>query len=75
MRAETWKEIVDDVNRLGANVTAQFRDGANVVRDVIHGDTTARMTCPCIQGEFAEFKQNLNMLATEFERRSETAPA
>jgi hypothetical protein len=65
-----WKEMNDDVNTLGVNITCQFRDGANVVRDILHGDPAARMTCPNIQGEFAEFKQNLNKLAAEYEHRA-----
>jgi len=65
-----WKRMLEDVNQMGANVTCQFRDGGNVVRDLLHGELSVRMTAHNIQGEFAEFRRHLNKLADEFEQRS-----
>jgi osomolarity two-component system sensor histidine kinase NIK1 len=65
-----WKEIVDEMNRMGGHVTAQYRDGWNIVRALLRGELSARMTCQCIQGEFREFKENLNELADRFEQQS-----
>jgi hypothetical protein len=65
-----WREMLEDVNRLGGNVTRQFREGANVVRDVMAGELPARMSEPCIGGEFAEFREQLNGLVDAFEERS-----
>lgn len=70
-----WKEMLEDVNRMGGNVTGQFRDGANIVEDLLRGDLSARMTARCIQGEFATFRNQLNQLADQFEKRSEPVTA
>jgi hypothetical protein len=60
----------DDVNRMGGHITGQFRDGANLVYDVLRGKEDARMTANCIQGEFAVFRDELNKLAGEFQNRA-----
>jgi hypothetical protein len=65
-----WKEMHDEVNRLGGHITGQFRDGANLVYDVLRGNESARMTAHCIQGEFAVFRDELNKLADEFQKRA-----
>jgi hypothetical protein len=70
-----WKNMLDDVNRAGGNITGQFRDGANIVEDLLGGDLSARMTAQCIQGEFATFRQHLNKLADEYEQRCAAVPA
>ncbi|MFT3784563.1 MAG: hypothetical protein QM770_00165 [Tepidisphaeraceae bacterium] len=69
-----WQHMLDDVNRLGGNVTNQFRDGANVVRDLLNGQRAARMTAQSVQGEFASFRIDLNRLADEFAARREATP-
>jgi hypothetical protein len=69
-----WKQMLEEVNQMGGNVTGQFRDGANIVEDLLKGDLSARMTARCIQGEFADFREHLNKLAEEYEQRS-AAPA
>ncbi|HEY7090459.1 MAG TPA: hypothetical protein VH518_20345 [Tepidisphaeraceae bacterium] len=68
-----WKDIVEDVNRMGGNVTGQFRDGGNVVRDLLRGELSSRMSARCIQGEFREFREHFNELAEHFEQRSAVA--
>ena len=52
-----WKEMLDDVNRLGVNMTCQLRDGGNIARPLLGGDLSARMTCRMIQGELREFRE------------------
>jgi hypothetical protein len=64
-----WREMFDDVNQLGANVTCQFRDGWNVVRALLSGQPNARMTAQTIRGEWREFRERLNELAEQFESR------
>jgi hypothetical protein len=68
--AGSWKEMFDDVNRMGAHITSQFRDGGNIVRALVRGDLAARITCRNIQGEFREFREHFNQLADQFEQRS-----
>jgi hypothetical protein len=71
--AGAWKEMVEDVNRMGGNMTGQFRDGWNIVRALLRGDTSARITARCIQGEFREFREQFNELAEQFGQRSDLA--
>lgn len=71
--AGAWQDMLNDVNRMGGHVTGQFRDGANVVHDLLAGDHSARVTARRIQGEFADFARKLNELADEFEQRSSAA--
>lgn len=68
-----WREMLEDVNRMGGNITGQFRDGANVVEDLLRGDLKSRMTARIIHGEFATFRQHVNELAEEFEQRAPAA--
>jgi hypothetical protein len=63
------EQMLEEVNRMGGNITGQFRDGANVVEDLLRGDLSVRMTCQDIRGEFATFRENLNELAERYEKR------
>ncbi len=65
-----WKEMLDDTNRLGVNITCQYRDGWNVARALVTGDLSARMTCTMIQGEFREFRERFNQIAGQLEEQS-----
>jgi hypothetical protein len=65
-----WKEMLDDVNKLGVNITCQLRDGGNVARALLAGDLSARMTCRMIQGEFREFRERFNQIAEQLEQNS-----
>jgi hypothetical protein len=62
--------MVAETNRMGGHITAQCRDQGNIVRDLLHGDLSARVTCQCIRGEFAEFREELNELAERFAQRA-----
>jgi hypothetical protein len=68
-----WKEMMEDVNRLGVNITCQYRDGWNVARALLGGDLSARMTCKMIQGEFREFRERFNEIAGKLEQREREA--
>lgn len=63
-----WQEMVDEVNRLGVNMTCQLRDGGNAARALLGGDLSARMTCQMIHGEFREFRERFNQLADQLEQ-------
>jgi hypothetical protein len=56
------REMADATNRLGVNMTCQFRDAGNVVRDQLRGEKASRMTSRHIAGEFREFRENFNEL-------------
>jgi hypothetical protein len=68
-----WKEMADEMNRMGGNLTNQFRDGCNVVRDLLHDELSSRMSARNIQGEFREFREKLNDLADRFQQQSQLA--
>ena len=57
-----WREMADAINRLGVNMTCQFRDAGNIVRDQLRGEKSTRMTSRHIAGEFREFRENFNEL-------------
>ena len=62
-----WKEMFQDVNRMGGHMTGQFRDCGNVVRALLRGELSARITSRDIQGEFREFREKFNELAGQFQ--------
>ena len=64
-----WAEMVAETTCMSGHITAQCRDHGNVVRDLLHGDLSARVTCHCIQGEFAEFREEMNELAERYSRQ------
>jgi len=65
-----WNQMLDDVNRMGANITCQYRDGWNVARALLEGNLSARITCQMIQGEFREFRERFNQIAERLEEAS-----
>jgi hypothetical protein len=69
-----WREMADATNRLGVNMTCQFRDGGNVIRDQLRGETSSRMTSRHIAGEFRQFRETFNELLDRTAART-TAPA
>jgi hypothetical protein len=64
--------MADASNRLGVNITCQFRNGGNVVRDHLRGDTSSRMTCKNIAGEFREFREGFNELLDRVQTKATT---
>jgi methyl-accepting chemotaxis protein len=63
--AGDWTVMMQRINEMAANITDQFRDGANVVRAHRRGDVAARMGAQRIQGEFREFREEFNTLLDE----------
>lgn len=57
--AGTWKDLVDNVNGLAANLTAQVRAIAEVATAVTKGDLT-RSVAVDARGEVADLKDNIN---------------
>jgi HAMP domain-containing protein/CheY-like chemotaxis protein/signal transduction histidine kinase len=55
----TWKELVDNVNRLAANLTTQVRAIAEVATAVTKGDLTRHIVVDA-RGEVADLKDNVN---------------
>src|SRR5687767_1826266 len=59
-----WKEMAEATNLMASNLTANVRNLAFTARALLGGDTSARATCTYIAGEFREFREDLNDLAT-----------
>jgi CheY-like chemotaxis protein/HAMP domain-containing protein/signal transduction histidine kinase len=55
----TWKDLVDNVNQLAANLTTQVRAIAEVATAVTQGDLTRSIQVQA-QGEVEELKNNVN---------------
>ena len=55
-----WREMANETNRMGINMTSQVRDWGNVLRDHLKGETQSRMTCTLIAGELLELRELLN---------------
>jgi len=59
--AGTWKDLVENVNQLGATLTTQIRAIAEVATAVTKGDLTRSITVSA-QGEVAALKDNINQM-------------
>ncbi len=57
--AGTWRDLIENVNRLAANLTTQVRAIAEVATAVTKGDLTRSITVDA-QGEVASLKDNIN---------------
>ncbi len=57
----TWKDLTDNVNQMGANVTAQVRGIAKVVTAVANGDLTQKFVVEA-KGEFASLADTINSM-------------
>src|SRR5947208_886742 len=57
--AGTWRDLIEDVNRLAANLTTQVRAIAEVATAMTKGDLTRSITVET-QGEVASLKDNIN---------------
>jgi methyl-accepting chemotaxis protein len=61
----SWKQLLERVNRMGANLTDQFRDIAGAIDSFARGDLTRRVTVEC-GGEVRELKDIVNGMMGEF---------
>src|SRR5439155_23654587 len=59
-----WKELVDAVNVLAANLTSQVRNIALVTAGVARGDLSRKITVPA-QGEILELKETVNEMVDQ----------
>ena len=59
-----WKEVVDAVNLLAANLTSQVRNIALVTTAVARGDLSRKITVPA-QGEILELKETVNEMVDQ----------
>lgn len=56
-----WKDLIDNLNIMSANLTNQLRDMNNVTRAAVNGDVSKRVTVGA-EGETLELKNNINAL-------------
>ncbi|HEU4938892.1 MAG TPA: HAMP domain-containing protein, partial [Vicinamibacterales bacterium] len=62
--AGTWKDLTDSVNAMGANLTAQVRNIAEVTTAVARGDLSRKITVD-VKGEIAELKDTINTMVDQ----------
>ena len=60
----TWKDLTDNVNSMGDNLTAQVRNIAEVTTAVANGDLSKKITVE-VQGEIAELKATINTMVDQ----------
>jgi HAMP domain-containing protein/CheY-like chemotaxis protein len=56
-----WKELTDNVNLMGRNLTDQVRDIAAVTTAVANGDVSRKITVE-VKGEFLQLKNTINAM-------------
>jgi CheY-like chemotaxis protein/HAMP domain-containing protein len=59
-----WKELTDNVNLMGRNLTDQVRDIATVTTSVAKGDLSQKITVE-VKGEFLELKNTINTMVDQ----------
>ena len=62
--AGTWKDLTDSVNTMGANLTAQVRNIADVTTAVARGDLSRKITVD-VKGEILELKNTINTMVDQ----------
>ena len=62
--AGTWKDLTDSVNAMGANLTAQVRNIAEVTTAVAQGDLSRKITVD-VKGEILELKNTINTMVDQ----------
>ncbi len=62
--AGTWKDLTDSVNTMGANLTAQVRNIADVTTAVARGDLSSKITVD-VKGEILELKNTINTMVDQ----------
>ncbi|MGC9943992.1 MAG: HAMP domain-containing protein [Verrucomicrobiota bacterium] len=62
--AGTWKDLTDSVNAMGANLTAQVRNIAEVTTAVAKGDLSRKITVD-VRGEILELKNTINTMVDQ----------
>src|SRR5690606_14727204 len=59
-----WKELTDNVNLMGSNLTNQVRDIADVTTAVANGDLSRKITVT-VKGEILELKNTINTMVDQ----------
>src|SRR4026209_389544 len=62
--AGTWKDLTDNVNSMGANLTAQVRNIAEITTAVARGDLSRTITVD-VKGEILELKNTINTMVDQ----------
>ena len=62
--AGTWKDLTDNVNSMAGNLTAQFRNIAEVTIAVANGDLSKKITVD-VRGEILELKETINTMVDQ----------
>ena len=62
--AGVWKELTDNVNIMGANLTIQLRDVSKVASAVASGDLTKKITVE-VKGEILTIKEVINKMVDD----------
>src|SRR4029077_8766755 len=62
--AGTWKDLTDSVNTMGANLTAQVRNIAEVTTAVARGELNRKITVD-VKGEILELKNTINTMVDQ----------
>jgi HAMP domain-containing protein/CheY-like chemotaxis protein len=62
--AGTWKDLTDNVNSMGGNLTAQVRNIAEVTTAVANGDLSKKITVD-VKGEILELKNTINTMVDQ----------
>ena len=65
----TWKDLTNNINKMGANLTNQLRDMNNVTRAAVNGDLSRRVTVGAEQ-ETLELKNNINTLLDKLNKQN-----
>src|SRR5438045_3977396 len=60
----TWKDLTDSVNAMGANLTAQVRNIAEVTTAVARGDLSRKITVD-VKGEILALKNTINTMVDQ----------
>jgi HAMP domain-containing protein/CheY-like chemotaxis protein/signal transduction histidine kinase len=62
--AGVWKDLTDNVNSMGANLTDQVRNIAEVTTAVANGDLSKKITVD-VKGEILELKNTINTMVDQ----------
>jgi len=59
-----WKDLTDNVNLMGSNLTGQVRNIAEVTTAVANGDLSKKITVD-VKGEILELKSTINTMVDQ----------
>jgi HAMP domain-containing protein/signal transduction histidine kinase/ActR/RegA family two-component response regulator len=60
----TWKDLTDNVNAMGTNLTVQLRDVSKVATAIANGDLTQKVTVD-VKGEILQIKNVINKMVDQ----------